>query len=147
MSTILIIDDNQDYRTGLAELLAFEKYHTLEAENGLEGLQMIRRYLPDLIICDVDMPVMDGIEVLKTVKADASYAKIPFIVSTGRTDMLTMQALQQSGADICLTKPTSILKFLETVGGFLWKPENIPDYREDNAIELRMNLPEAGSID
>lgn len=121
MPTILIIDDNLSYRTDLAEILGFEKYETLEAENGLVGLEMIRHFLPELIICDVDMPVMNGIDVLKTVKADAVYAKIPFVVSTGHTDPLTMQTVLDLGADTYLTKPISIINLLATVGGFLWE--------------------------
>jgi CheY-like chemotaxis protein len=116
ISTILIIDDNLDYRTDLAEILAFEKYHTLEAENGLDGLQMIRHFLPDLIICDVDMPVMNGIDVLKTVKTDPTHAKIPFVVTTGHTDTLTMQTLLDLGANTCLAKPVKISEFLMTIG-------------------------------
>lgn len=119
MPTVLIIDDSAAYRAGLAEILGFEKYHILEAENGLAGLQMIRHSLPDLIICDVDMPVMNGIDVLKTVKADPAYAKIPFVVSTGHTDTLTMQTLLDMGADTYLTKPISIPEFLVTIGSFL----------------------------
>jgi len=64
MPTILIIDDNNDYRTNVADHLRLENYITLEAENGLVGMQMIRHYLPDMILCDVDMPLMDGIDVL-----------------------------------------------------------------------------------
>lgn len=119
MPSILIIDDSLDYRTDLAEILGFEKYDILEAENGLAGVQMLQRFLPDLIICDVDMPVMNGIDVLKTVKADPTYAKIPFIVATGRTDTPTMQTILNLGADTYLTKPISISKFLTTIRDFL----------------------------
>lgn len=121
MPTILIIDDSPDYRTDLADMLRFEKYYILEAENGLVGLQLIRHFLPDLIICDVDMPVMNGIDVLKTVKTDPTCAKIPFVVTTGRTDPLTKQAVLDLGADTYLTKPIGISEFLVTVGYFLWE--------------------------
>lgn len=120
MPTILIIDDCVEYRANLAEALAFEKYHSIEAENGLEGLQIIRCILPDLIICDVDMPVMNGLEVLKTVKADPLYAKIPFVMATGRTDTLTRRTLLELGVDSYLTKPISIAEFFMTLGRFLW---------------------------
>lgn len=119
MKTILVIDDNLDYRTDLVEILRFEEYHTVEAENGLAGLQMIRQYAPDLIICDLDMPVMDGIQVLKALRADPIHASIPFIAATGRTDALTMQTLRDLGADKYLAKPISIAPFLTTIGDFL----------------------------
>lgn len=65
MQTILIIEDNVDYRVNLAEILQDELYYTLEAENGLIGLAMIGDHLPDLILCDIDMPIMTGVEILK----------------------------------------------------------------------------------
>lgn len=119
MPSILIIDDNVNYRIGLADVLRFEKYQILEAENGVDGLLMIRHFLPDLIICDVDMPVMNGIDVLKTVKADPTHARIPFVVATGHTDRLTRQTILDLGADTYLTKPINISEFLVTIDDFL----------------------------
>lgn len=119
MTTILIIDDNLDYRTDLVEFLGFETYDALEAENGLVGLQMIRQFAPDLIICDLDMPVMDGLQVLKALRADPIHASIPFIVASGRTDALTMQTLYDLGADAYLTKPVTLATFLTTIGDIL----------------------------
>ncbi len=120
MSTILIIDDNLEYRTSLAEILGFENYRCMEAENGLAGLQIIRRTLPDLIICDVDMPIMNGIELLKTVKTDPIYSKIPFVMATGRVDTPTIRTLLELGVDTYLTKPVSISEILATIRMFLW---------------------------
>jgi CheY-like chemotaxis protein len=119
MKTILIIDDNVDYRTDLMEILGFEQYDALGAENGLVGLQMIRQFAPDLIICDLDMPVLDGMQVLKALRADPIHAKIPFIVASGRADALTMQTLRDLGADTYLTKPITTATFLTTIGNFL----------------------------
>lgn len=116
MKTILIIDDNLNYRTDLMEILGFEKYDALEAENGLVGLQMIRQFAPDLIICDLDMPVMDGIQVLKALRADPIHARIPFIAASGRADALTIQTLYDLGADTYLIKPVTIATFLTTIG-------------------------------
>lgn len=145
MPTILIIDDSLQYRADLVEILEFEKYHTLEAGNGLAGLQMIRRFLPDLIICDVDMPVMNGIDVLKAVKADSACAKIPFLVATGRADTRTRRTLLDLGADTYLTKPISISEFLVTVGSFLWEKDARPP--EGHAVELRRNPSEGECMD
>ncbi len=123
------------YRTNLAEILEFENYHTVEAENGLEGVQVIRQILPDLIICDVDMPVMDGIDVLKTVKNNPIYAKIPVVVATGRADTLTIQTLLDLGADSYLTKPVTISLFLATIRTFFGN--STPDHRRNHAADLR----------
>lgn len=108
MQTILIIEDNADYRANLAEVLQFELYHTLEAENGLIGLAMISDYLPDLIISDIDMPIMNGIGMLLSVKLDSKIAKIPFIFITGQGDELTQKHLKGLGADLCLAKSISM---------------------------------------
>ena len=121
MNTILIIDDNKDYRTNLMEILKFENYATLEAENGQIGLQMIHQHSPNLILCDIDMPVMNGIEVLKTAKADPVLAKIPFLMVTGSSDEQTLKASRDLAVEAYLTKPISIPEFLSTVAYFLFE--------------------------
>lgn len=119
MSKILVIDDNEDYRAGFIQVLEFEAYTILEAENGLIGLQMIREHSPNLILCDVDMPVMNGIEVLTAVKADPIYAKIPFLIITGHHDERTLKKSRDLGVEAYLTKPLAIPDFLFTVDQFL----------------------------
>lgn len=115
MHTILVIDDNPTYRADLLEILEYEDYAALEAENGLIGLQMIRKHSPDLVWSDVDMPVMDGIDLLRTVKADPNYARIPFVVATGRSDARTRRTAQDLGVQSFLTKPVDISLFLATI--------------------------------
>ena len=119
MNPILIIDDSADYRANLVDLLELECYTTLQAENGQIGLQMIRQHSPDLIICDVDMPVMDGIEVLTTVKADPTYAKIPFLIITGHRDERFLKISRDLGVEAYLTKPITVTDFLSTIARFL----------------------------
>lgn len=129
MNTILVIDDNEDYRANVMEALEFENYAVLGATNGLVGLQMIHQYAPDLIICDLDMPVMDGIQVLRAIKADPVHANIPFIVASGRADATTVQTIRDLGSDTYLTKPVTISKFLTIIGDFLrgnnWIPVSV----------------------
>lgn len=124
MNTILIIDDNDDYRDLLREILEFENFATLEAENGMVGLQMIHQHLPSVILCDIDMPDMNGLEVLKAVKSNPTYAKIPFIFATGNRDKRTIQAAQTLGAEKYLTKPVNITEFLATIVHF--SEQNVP---------------------
>ena len=119
MNTILVIDDNHDYRTDLMEILKFENYATLGAENGQIGLEMIRQHSPSLIICDVDMPVMNGIEVLKTAKTDPKFAKIPFLIVSGSIDKITRNSSHDLAAEAYLAKPIDIPEFLSTIVGFL----------------------------
>lgn len=125
MNTILIIDDNEEYRADIMEVLEFENYAALGAENGLIGLQMIRQHSLNLILCDIDMPGMNGIDVLRAVKADPSYAKIPFIVASGRNDDLTRQIVSDLGADLYLTKPVRITEFLTTIVHFLQENNSV----------------------
>ena len=119
MKTILIIDDNKEYRDSIAEVLQLENYLTLEAENGLIGLQMIDEHLPDLVLCDVDMPIVNGVEMLTTVKLDNLFSKIPFIFVTGRHDKTTQKASQDLGADLYLTKPVPINHLITAIFNLL----------------------------
>jgi two-component system alkaline phosphatase synthesis response regulator PhoP len=119
MYTILVIDDNEDYRTSFREVLELENYKTLEAENGLIGLAMIQQYVPDMILCDVEMPVMNGIDVLRTVKADVLLAKIPFVIITGQSDRELVQTAHDLGVAAYLTKPLAINDFLAVIIRFL----------------------------
>lgn len=79
MPTILLIEDNEDIRTNTSEILALANYTVLQAENGYIGIQMAGEHKPDLIICDVMMPVLDGYGVLSLLQQDAALASIPFI--------------------------------------------------------------------
>lgn len=119
MTTILVVDDDSGYRENILEILEFENYETLEAENGLVGLHLIRQHSPNLVVCDVDMPEMNGIEVLRTIKTHPVYAKIPFIVTTGRTDELTKYTAYKLGAAAYLIKPIASPELLSTVDHFL----------------------------
>ena len=123
MSKILVIDDDEDCRASFIEILGLEAHTTLEAENGQMGLEMMREDTPVLIICDVDMPVMDGMEVLKTAKADPTDAKIPFLMLTGHSDELTWKVAQDLGAEAYLTKPIAVTEFLSTIGSLLRKED------------------------
>jgi CheY-like chemotaxis protein len=119
MNTILIIDDNKNYRANLTELLNLEQYVTLDAENGLIGLQMIHQHSPNLILCDVDMPVMNGIDVLRTIKSDAKFSTIPFVILSGGRDEEDVKIAQDLGATAYLKKPIAITKLLLAIANFL----------------------------
>jgi len=119
VNTILVIDDNTDYRTSFREVLEMENYKALEAENGQIGLQMIQSYRPDIILCDVEMPVMNGMDVLKKVKADPTLAKIPFVIISGQNDRELVQTAYDLGAEAYLTKPLPIKELLAVIVRFL----------------------------
>ena len=119
MSRVLVIDDNEDYRTSFREVLELENYDTLEAENGLIGIAMIQQHVPDIILCDVEMPVMNGIDVLRTIKADPRLAKIPFIIITGQSEQEIVQTAHDLGVTAFLNKPLPIKELLDVIVRFL----------------------------
>lgn len=102
--TVLIIDDNQDVRNYI-RLLLQQQYDILEAENGLEGLKLAVKYVPDAIICDVMMPVMDGMECCRKLKTEMQTSHIPVIMLTAYTMDEQKVKGYECGADSYLTKP------------------------------------------
>lgn len=103
-ATILIADDHGDIRKYLRSLLE-DEYHVLEAEDGLEALDMINKELPDVIICDVMMPQMDGIKLCEMVKSQINTSHIPVILLTARTSLTYEMEGLKTGAEDYITKP------------------------------------------
>jgi DNA-binding response OmpR family regulator len=121
MKKILIIEDNQDTRENTADILKLSSYQVFTAENGEVGIESVRRNKPDIIICDIMMPGLNGYEVLEQLGKDRTIAGIPFIfltAKTGRTDIRKGMAL---GADDYLTKPFEEKELLEAVATRLKK--------------------------
>ena len=105
-STVLIVDDNADIRAYLRTILQ-DKYHLLEAEDGQRGLEIAREQVPDLIVSDVMMPVMNGLEFCQQVKKDDISCHIPVILLTARALDKHQIEGYESGADAYITKPFS----------------------------------------
>lgn len=103
---VLIIDDNNGMRAYLRSLLA-EKYNVAEATDGKQGLEMAHRYIPQLVVCDVMMPVMDGMEFTAKLKEDTATSHIPVILLTARSLQEQREEGYAKGADSYLTKPFS----------------------------------------
>lgn len=105
MKTILIIEDNLDVRENIADILKLENYRVVTAENGTIGVEKAKSVLPDLIICDIMMPGIDGYEVLKRINEDGTTAGIPFIFLTAKSERTDIRIGMNLGADDYLTKP------------------------------------------
>ncbi len=105
MTTILVIEDEQAVRDSLVDLLNAEGFTAIDAENGEIGLQLATRILPDLILCDIKMPVMSGYEVIKDLKQQSQTASIPFIFLTASNSNHDFRYCMQLGADDYLHKP------------------------------------------
>jgi len=104
--TILIAEDNNELRSFLHTVLS-HKYEVLEAENGLQALEMAKTAVPDLIITDVMMPEMNGLELAKAIKDDIHISHIPLVLLTAKTDMESKLEALQYGVDDYITKPFS----------------------------------------
>jgi len=104
--TILIVEDNEELRSFMKECLA-ETYNILEAENGLEALETLDNNMVDVIISDILMPKMNGLELCNEVKGNPAYSHLPFILLSAKTDTLTKIDGLKKGADVYMEKPFS----------------------------------------
>src|SRR6185369_17263671 len=107
MKKILVIEDEPEMRRNITALLRFKAYEPIAAENGRLGVELARRENPDLILCDVMMPELDGHEVLRALQADAKLALIPFIFLTAKGEKDDLRNGMNLGADDYLTKPVA----------------------------------------
>ncbi len=107
MRRILVIEDQPEMRRNIAALLRYHDYEAIEAENGREGVDLARREKPDLILCDVMMPELDGYGVLQALQQDAGLALIPFIFLTAKGEKDDLRSGMNLGADDYLTKPVT----------------------------------------
>src|SRR5258708_22703695 len=107
MKKILVIEDEPEMRRNITALLRYKEYEPIGAENGRLGLEMARREKPDLILCDVMMPELDGYGVLRALQADAQLALIPFIFLTAKGEKDDLRSGMNLGADDYLTKPVA----------------------------------------
>ncbi|HTB31318.1 MAG TPA: response regulator [Bacteroidia bacterium] len=105
MKTILLIDDTREILENLKEYLEMEGYKVLASNNGKKGIELAIEFIPDLIICDVLMPVMDGHEVLRLLLETVNIFEIPFIFSTSLSEKIDKMEALALGADDYIIKP------------------------------------------
>ncbi|MGQ9850746.1 MAG: hybrid sensor histidine kinase/response regulator [Aggregatilineaceae bacterium] len=115
MTKILVIEDEESVRENILEILGFEGFEVQGAADGREGVQAAGQFLPDLIVCDIAMPEMDGYSVLLQVRQMPNLASVPFIFLTARTDRAFMRHGMELGADDYLTKPFSSAELLAAI--------------------------------
>jgi DNA-binding NarL/FixJ family response regulator len=117
MKRILVIEDEPEMRRNITTLLRYYDYDPISAKTGREGVEAARRERPDLILCDVMMPEMDGYGVIQTLQTDASLARIPFIFLTAKGEKDDLRCGMNLGADDYLTKPVAnadLVRAIET---------------------------------
>jgi DNA-binding NarL/FixJ family response regulator len=124
MNKILVIEDEPEMRRNLLTVLRLEQFQPLGAENGRLGLELARREKPDLILCDVMMPELDGHGVLQALRADAETAAIPFIFLTAKGEKADLRNGMNLGADDYLTKPVARADLLQAIAARLRRAED-----------------------
>ncbi|MEM9325003.1 MAG: response regulator [Bacteroidota bacterium] len=120
---ILVIEDNQDVRENIVEILELSNYTVTEAEDGKQGVKSAKSDLPDLILCDIMMPEMDGYEVLYMLGKDDKTDAIPFIFLTAKAEKEDFRQGMSLGADDYLTKPFDDMELLSAIEKRLTKYE------------------------
>ncbi len=112
---ILVVDDNKDNRRLLRDLLTFYKHEVLEGRNGEEGIKMAIEYKPDIILMDMQMPVMDGFEAIFRLKAMPETRDIKIISVTSFAMPKERERIMEAGADEYVAKPVDIMRLLEII--------------------------------
>lgn len=144
---ILLIDDNQDMRENTAEILELSGYKVATAQNGKEGVELAQKDKPDLIICDIMMPVLDGYGVLHLLSKNEATAGIPFIFLTAKAERVDMRKGMEMGADDYLTKPFDDIELLNAVESRLRKSDMMRREFSRNMEGLDEFIASAKSID
>jgi len=129
MKKILVIEDEPEMRRNMTTLLRFREYAPIEAENGRKGVELAKREKPDLILCDVMMPELDGYGVLQTLQQDPELALIPFIFLTAKGEKDDLRNGMNLGADDYLTKPVASVDLIRAIEARLRRSQH-PAKRE-----------------
>ena len=120
---ILIVEDNEDARFVFSAILNYDGYRIVEAVDGSEGVACALEHLPDLIITDIDMPVMDGFEAARRIRADRHTAAIPIVAITGRSFTAAQETEAEVLFDGCFAKPMQPSRVLAEVNRLIGPPE------------------------
>jgi CRP-like cAMP-binding protein/CheY-like chemotaxis protein len=115
MNTILLIEDNTEVRENTAEILELANYRVITAENGKVGVEKALQETPDLIICDIMMPVLDGYGVLHLLNKNEKLRNIPFIFLTAKAERTDFRKGMEMGADDYITKPFTDIELLNSI--------------------------------
>ncbi|MGI0493993.1 response regulator [Alkalinema pantanalense CENA528] len=120
----MVIEDEEDVRSNIVEILDSGGFEPIDASNGATGLQMIRQYHPDLVLCDIKMSNGDGYAVLQELRRDPTTAAIPFVFLSAKTDRSDVRHGMNLGADDYLTKPFRRVELLEAITARLKKHQS-----------------------
>jgi two-component system cell cycle response regulator DivK len=115
MSTVLIVEDNEKNMKLARDILRAKGYAVLEAVNGLDGVKLALEHKPDLVLMDIQLPDINGIEAFERIRADATTAHIPVVAFTASVTVNDRSRIGDAGFDGFLGKPINLKEFVETV--------------------------------
>src|SRR5690348_16767318 len=146
MKKILVIEDEPEMRRNLTTILRLEKFDPIGAENGRVGVHLAKQQKPDLILCDVMMPELDGYGVIAALRADPETVAIPFIFLTAKGEKPDIRVGMNLGADDYLTKPVAKADLLAAIRSRLERaiqqavPEFKPNFQSAKPLEQVLGL-------
>lgn len=140
MKKILIVDDQSYILESTSLLLRFEDYDVATAANGRIGVEVAKQYRPDLILCDISMPELDGYGVLEAIRSDPLLSSTPFVFLTARTDKADMRAGMVKGADDFLIKPYTRDDLIQTVNSIWKKRSNLEVQSQKRVEDIARNI-------
>jgi putative two-component system response regulator len=138
--TLLIVEDNHILRNGLKEILAFEGFTVITANNGREALDHMKAFSPDLILSDISMPVMDGFAFFKAVRERPEWITIPFIFLTARGEREDMMTGRDLGAEDYLVKPTNRDELLTAIRSRLARSRQLQMIQLEQAYKASLSV-------
>ena len=122
MKRILIIEDNEKNMKLVRDILQAKGFETMEAVSAEEGLALVKLHRFDLVLMDIQLPGMNGIEALECLRADEETTKMPVVAVTASVTMQDQSQITRAGFDAFISKPISVREFIETVSSFVGKP-------------------------
>lgn len=143
MKTVLIIEDNDDIRENTAEILQLAGYNVYQAPNGKQGVDLANQHKPDIILCDIMMPELDGYGVLYMLSKNVDTASIPFIFLTAKAERLDFRKGMEMGADDYITKPFDDIELLNAIESRLQK-KKVQEQYYSKSLQSLEKLSAAG---
>ena len=117
--SVLIVEDNELNMKLFNDLLAAHGYRTIQTRNGFEALELARKHRPDLILMDIQLPEVSGLEVTRWLKDDDELCQIPIVAVTAFAMKGDEERIRSGGCEAYISKPISVMSFLETIRRFI----------------------------
>jgi len=146
MSKVLVVEDSKNIREEICEILLFEDFEVIWAENGTQGLEKAKKELPDLILSDVLMPKLNGYQLLAELQKSPTTQSIPFIFLSGKRELPDLRKGMNMGADDYLVKPINTNELIKVVKSKLKKQQLIKENIDELVEEKEYSLKEAGRM-